>query len=124
MIEGVVNAAREAVVTLPLQGPAGQTLEIDAVVDTGFNRFLTLPQAVVTELGLAFAGVTVVWSWQTAVRLSFLPMASPWCGTARMRDVVAYSADTTPLIGMALLDDHDLSIQVRTGGRVVIQAGE
>lgn len=32
MIEGVVNAALEAVVTLPLQGPAGQALEIDAVV--------------------------------------------------------------------------------------------
>ena len=52
MIEGVVNAAREAVVTLPLRGPAGQA----------------------------------------------------------------------PLAGMSLLDDHDLRIQVRDGGRVIIQA--
>ena len=123
MIEGVVNAAREAVVTLPLQGPAGQTLEIEAVVDTGFNRFLTLPQAVVTELGLAFAGVSrVVLADGSEVILPSYGVTVVWDG--QMRDVVAYAADTTPLIGMALLDDRDLSIQVRTGGRVVIQAGE
>ncbi len=119
MIEGVVNAAREAVVTLPLQGPAGQTLEIEAVVDTGFNRFLTLPQAVVTESGLAFAGVSrVVLADGSEVILPPYGVTVVWDG--QMRDVVAYAADTTPLIGMALLDDHDLSIQVRTGGRVVI----
>ena len=123
MIEGVVNAAREAVVTLPLQGPAGQTLEIDAVVDTGFNRFLTLPQAVATELGLAFAGVSrVVLADGGEVIFPSYGVTVVWDG--QMRDVVAYAADTTPLIGMALLDDHGLSIQVRTGGRVVIQAGE
>lgn len=55
MIEGVVNAAREAVVTLPLQGPAGQAREIKAVVDTGYSGFLTLPTALVTDLGLPFA---------------------------------------------------------------------
>ncbi len=33
-------------------------------------------------------------------------------------------ASWTPLVGMAMLDGHDLSIQVRDGGRVVIQAGE
>lgn len=123
MIEGVVNAAREAVVTLPLQGPSGQTLEIDAVVDTGFNRFLTLPQAVVTELGLAFTGVSrVVLADSSEVILPSYGVTVVWDG--QMRYVVAYTADTTPLIGMALLDDHDLSIQVRTGGRVVIRAGE
>ena len=40
------------------------------------------------------------------------------------RDVYTYAADSTPLVGMAMLDGHDLSVQVRDGGRVVIQAGE
>ena len=44
VIEGVVNGAHEAVMTLPLQGPAGRALETDAVLDTGFSRFLTLPR--------------------------------------------------------------------------------
>ena len=40
------------------------------------------------------------------------------------REVYTYAADSMPLVGMLLLDDHDLSIRVRDGGRVVIQAGE
>ena len=40
------------------------------------------------------------------------------------RDVYTYAADSMPLVGMLLLYDHDLNIQVRDGGRVVIQAGE
>ena len=57
MIEGVVNAAYEAVVTLPLRGPEGQYREIAAVIDTGYNGFPTLPTPVVAELGLAFGGI-------------------------------------------------------------------
>ena len=55
MIEGTVNAAYEAVVALHLQGPEGQVQDIEAVVDTGYNGFLTLPTALVAELGLPFA---------------------------------------------------------------------
>ena len=57
MIEGVVNDAYEAVVALSLQGPAGQVQDIEAVIDTGYSGFLTLPATLVTELGLAFAYV-------------------------------------------------------------------
>ena len=32
--------------------------------------------------------------------------------------------DTTPLVGMRLLDNHNLYVEVVDGGRVVIQAGE
>jgi len=35
MITGVVTAAREAVVRLQVQGPAGQTVTVEAVLDTG-----------------------------------------------------------------------------------------
>ena len=43
---------------------------------------------------------------------------------SRLRNTRASAVDATPLVGMRLLDDHDLSIQVRAGGRVLIQAGE
>ena len=55
MIKGTVNAAYEAVIALRLQGPDGQTRDIEAVVDTGYSGFLTLPVALVAELGLHFA---------------------------------------------------------------------
>ncbi len=57
MIEGVVNAAREAVIALIVRGPAGRTLNIEAIIDTGFGGFLTLPPALVAELGLSLEGI-------------------------------------------------------------------
>ena len=55
MIEGIVNANYEAVISLSVQGPSGQVRQVEAVVDTGFNRYLVLPPALVTELKLPFA---------------------------------------------------------------------
>lgn len=52
MITGVVNADLEAVIRVPLRGPNGQQLNIEAIIDTGFNGFLTLPPALLTTLGL------------------------------------------------------------------------
>ena len=54
MMTGQVNAYREAVVSLVVRGPANVGREIDAVVDTGFNGFLTLPASLIHELGLVW----------------------------------------------------------------------
>ena len=54
MIEGRVNAAYEAAMILTVQGPEGQARAIEAVVDTGYNGFLTLPPVLVGELELPF----------------------------------------------------------------------
>ena len=123
MIEGAVNAAREAVVTLPLRGPAGQTRETAAVIDTGYDGFLTLPPSLVEELGLPFRfrgrailangsqetfdvyGVTVIWNGQP-------------------RHVEADAVGVEPLVGMLLIDAHSLYVEVTDGGRVAIQAME
>lgn len=40
-MEGVVNAAHDAFLTISIVGPAGQTREIAAVINTGFTEFLT-----------------------------------------------------------------------------------
>jgi predicted aspartyl protease len=52
MILGVVRDGREPVVRLVLIGAAGQTEEIEAVIDTGFTGELTLPSSVTALLGL------------------------------------------------------------------------
>lgn len=123
MIEGVVNAALEAVVSLTVQGPSGQSREIEAVIDTGFNDFLTLPSALAAELGLAYRnrGKMILADGSEAT-FDIYRAVLLWDGESR--HVYAYAADAIPLVGMALLHDHDLSIQVRAGGRVVIQSGE
>ena len=121
MIEGVVNDSSEAVITLALRGPAGQAREIEAVIDTGYNGFLTLPWSLVNELGLPFRfrgrallangreepfdvhGITVLWDGQP-------------------RYVEADVMGTAPLVGMSLLDNYSLYVEVASGGRVVIRA--
>jgi predicted aspartyl protease len=52
MIIGAVNTDYEAVIRLFVQGPTGPAHEIDTIIDTGFNGFLTLPPALVAALGL------------------------------------------------------------------------
>ena len=56
MISGVVNSNLEATVRLRLRGPGGQEQEIDAVIDTGFNGFLTVSPVLVRQLGLTHLG--------------------------------------------------------------------
>ncbi len=121
MIEGRVNARHEAVVTLPIHGPAGQTREIQAVVDTGYNGFLTLPQSLVAELELPFAtvGYAFLANGEQA-NFDVHNVSALWDG--RPRNIDADITGVTPLIGMALLDGHNLTIDVERGGRVAIRA--
>lgn len=56
MNEGAINAFYEPVVPLSLRGATGLTLDVEAVVDTGYNGLLALPPPVVTELGLTHGG--------------------------------------------------------------------
>ena len=123
MIQGVVNAAYEAVVLLTVQGPEGQTQDVEAVIDTGFTGFLTVPPALVTELGLPLEGISrATLADGSEVTFDVYDVALLWDG--RPRYVLADAADTTPLIGMRLLNRHNLNIEVEDGGPVVIQARE
>ena len=121
MITGAVNADYEAVIRLRIQGPAGEEDEVEAIIDTGFNGFLTLAPSQVTALGLTrlsrgrallangseglfdIYGVTVLWDGEPGY-------------------VEADAVDTAPLVGMSLLAGYDLHIQVADGGQVDIQA--
>ena len=120
---GAVNDAYEAVISLIVQGPSGQSREVEVVIDTGFTGFLLLPSMFATELGLPFLTYeSALLADGSLVRFSVHDARALWDGQARR--VYAHVSDTAPLIGMRMLDNHDLSIQVRDGGRVVIQAAE
>ena len=121
MIAGVVNAAYEPVITLAVQGPVGRTRDIDAVIDTGFGGLLTLPPALVAELGLLFKGTgRATLADGSEVDFPSYGVDVLWDGQRISID--ADAADTTPLVGMRLLDGHSLYMEVQDGGRVVIQA--
>ena len=117
-----MNANYEAVVSLSLRGTAGQAREVEVVIDTGFNRFLLLPPALVTELGLPFAYIGQAFlANNTEVSFDVHYVTVLWDG--QPRDIEADATGSTPLVGMLLLDRHSLYVEVENGGRVVIQAG-
>ncbi len=121
MIQGVVNAAYEAVVSLTLQSAEGRTQEIEAVVDTGYTGFLTLPPTLVNELGLPFAYVGRAFlANDDQVEFNVHNVTLVW--DDEPREIEADATGSTPLVGMLLLDGHSLNVEVESGGEVVIQA--
>jgi predicted aspartyl protease len=56
LISGVVTPDREAIVRVYLQPSSGPRYDLEAVVDTGFAGYLTLPAAVIASLGYRLGG--------------------------------------------------------------------
>lgn len=120
MISGWVNAYREAIVRLPLRDLQGREQVIEAVVDTGFNGYLTLPPDIIAALDLPFRrNGRAVLGDGSAVTFDIHEAVVLWDGRARRISVDA--ADTTPLLGMGLLYGHELNVQVIEGGAALIR---
>jgi clan AA aspartic protease len=119
MIVGIVRG-REALIRLTIRGFLGRNQEIEAVVDSGYTGWLTLPPAVIAALNLR---------WETfgrgvladgSVSLFDVYRAKvKWDG--RIRSAFVDEFDATPLVGMALLRGYEYRMQVRTGGKVTIK---
>jgi len=117
---GEVNTAGEAVVHLKVRNSSGGREVVEAVVDTGFTGFLTLPQAVVGSLSLPLLGSTpATLADGTTAALEVCEALVVWQG--RQRPVECLVTGGAPLLGMALLRGSELRIRVITGGDVWIE---
>lgn len=93
---------------------------IEAVVDTGFSAFLTLPFVTIERLGLQPQGILqVVLADGNAVETETFSAQVELDG--ELRDVYVVHTETQPLIGMSFLENHQLTIEVRDGGAVSVQ---
>jgi clan AA aspartic protease len=119
MMTGTVNAELEALLRLSVRDPADQRHEVEAVIDTGFNGFLTLPPALVAALGLPWLcrqqGQLADGSVQT---FDVYVAKVDWDDQPRNVEVEATEAQ--PLIGMAMMQGSELRIQVIPGRAVII----
>jgi clan AA aspartic protease len=119
MIRGVVNARREAVLTLRVVGPAGE-IDVSAVIDTGFTGTLTLPLAVVTTLGLAWSSRgSAILADGTEGEFDVYAAEVEWGGSRR--GVLVSAVGSEALLGMTLLAGHGLWVEVVSGGVVEIR---
>jgi clan AA aspartic protease len=100
-LAGSVNEALEARVRLRIIGGTG-SLEVDCVVDTGFNGAMVLPADIVNQLGLLIIShevFSMVGAEQSSADVALGHVE--WLGEVRRVDVIV-RADQ--LIGTALLD--------------------
>jgi len=117
VIEGTINDRYEAVITIIVTGPAGTSAEVPAVIDTGFNGFLSLPASIIKELEMPFLHSTRVRladDREEVVRVHQADM--DWDGLRRT--VRATTGGTTALVGMQLMNRHRLEMDIRPGGAV------
>jgi clan AA aspartic protease len=93
--------------------------EIEFVVDTGFEGFLTLPPDRVAEFGLPYiAKIRANLADNSRITTNAYAMKIVWNSVER--DVVVLATGRRPLIGTALLEDYHLSIDFFEGGTVLV----
>jgi clan AA aspartic protease len=120
MITGYITAQREAIVRLVVFDAARQPHDVDTVIDTGFNGFLTLPRAMVQMFQLPLVGNrrVTLGDGSTAVLDLYLAMVV-W--DMQPREVLVLEAEGGPLIGMAMLYGNRVMLYVVDNGDVFIE---
>lgn len=119
MIAGEVTPSREAVIPIELLQPGGASVEAEAVIDTGFTEFLTVPPELVVSLGLPFQTSMSMEFGDGRVGIMAVHEAMIlWHGDELT--VPVHVADAAPLVGMALLSGSRVSLEVIDGGAVII----
>lgn len=121
MIDGTVTADREIVIPLELLAADRSATRIQAVVDTGFNGFLTLPLDVMTTLRAPAAGTRRAELGDgKVVELAVYVVKVRWHDEDR--EVLALAAEAAPLIGMSMLWGSRVGFNANAGGAVTIEA--
>ena len=92
----------------------------EAVVDTGFTGWLTLPAATIERLGLTYYGQRPANQAAGDAEMFDIYSALVWWHGAP-RPVPVHRAEGTPLIGMGLLNGSRLTVDSWEGGDVVIE---
>ena len=119
MILGIIQR-RTPLIRIVVRGYRGRQREVEAVVDTGYTGWLTLPPAVIDDLKLR---------WRTFGRGTLADGSTSLFDVyqanivwdARVRRVFVDEFDATPLVGMALMWGFELKMHVRAQGNVAIK---
>ena len=120
MIKGRVDGNQQALVTIDIIDGEGSIQSIEAILDTGFTGYLTLPTDSIQRLGIRSVGQRTfeLANGQLFEFEAFLA-AVTWHG--RLRDVLVLKTDSAPLLGMTLLWGSRVTIDAFIDGEVKIE---
>jgi clan AA aspartic protease len=117
MITGIVNMEFEPIIPLSIRGADGKIYTEDAIVDTGFNGWLSLPPALIAQLNLKWKrrGRAILGDGSECV-FNIYEAVLVWDGN--FITIPIDEADAEPLVGMSLMEGYQLTVQVFEGGLV------
>ena len=119
MISGVVSGDRQAIISLRVRGYANRGQDVDAIIDTGFDGWLSLPASILALLGLVWRGRgRALLADGSESFFDIYEATVVWDGHARR--IAVDEAETASLVGMGLLEGYEVTIQVQPGGSVTI----
>ncbi len=102
MMQGIVDQSCEATIRLVVGNADSLRQTINAVIDTGFTGFLTLPLSMLTSLNLrAYRREAGTLGDGSTCIFDVYRGSVIWDGAFRRIDINA--SETTPLVGMSLL---------------------
>ena len=121
MMQGVVNHRGEATISLVVSNTNLQTQLINAVIDTGYTGFLSLPREIIVALNLSWTGIDRGTLGDVS-EVIFQVYAASIIWDGQYQNIPVNEAETDPLVGMSLLYGYDLYIRTLEGGIVTIKA--
>jgi hypothetical protein len=121
MMQGVVNHRGEATMPLVISNANRQTQLINAVIDTGYTGFLSLPSEIIIALNLVWTGIDRG-TLGDGSEVIFQVYAATIIWDGQYQNIPVNEAETDPLVGMSLLYGYDLYIRTLEGGLVTIKA--
>ena len=119
MKRGIVTEDREILVQLEILAADDSLLNLEAIVDTGFDGYLTLPVSTINFLQAVSAGTRrAAMADGSITELAVFQVRINWHG--QEREILALQADAQPLIGMSMLWDSRVTFDAQQDGIVRI----
>jgi clan AA aspartic protease len=117
MITGIINADFEPIISLSICGADGKIYTQDAIVDTGFNGWLSLPPDLIAQLNLRWKrrGRAILGDGSECI-FNVYEAILIWDGETIL--IPIDEADSEPLVGMSLMEGYQLMMQISEGGCV------
>ena len=116
MIEGYINSSTlSPMVPISLVGPDNEEIELNAIIDTGYNGEIILPESKILEMGLEFLGtIDSELADGQIVATELFAGRVKWFDTIQEISIGA-SQSNDVLLGTLLLVDCELNIDFKRG---------